>query len=66
MLIRWSIEKLNAYNLSYVFLIRQIADLSGTPIATLAGDAIVHHFRKIYHGQLILNVGISRDTPANS
>jgi predicted SnoaL-like aldol condensation-catalyzing enzyme len=61
MFIRSSIEKLNAYNLSHVFLMRQFADLSGTPIAALAGDAVVHHFRKIYHGQLILNVGISRE-----
>jgi len=54
-------EKLNAYNLSHVFLMRQLADLSETPIAALAGDAVIHHFRKIYHGQLILNVGISRE-----
>jgi N-ethylmaleimide reductase len=54
-------EKLNAYNLSHVFLMRQLADLSGTPIAALAGDAVVHHFPKVYHGRLILNVGISRE-----
>ncbi|HSZ78218.1 MAG TPA: hypothetical protein VK775_12495 [Chthoniobacterales bacterium] len=54
-------EKLNAYNLSHAFLMRQFADLAGTPIAELAGDAVVHHFRKIYHGQLILNVGISTE-----
>ena len=33
-------EKLNAYNLSHVFLMRQLADLSETPIAALAGDAV--------------------------
>jgi N-ethylmaleimide reductase len=54
-------ERLNAYHLSHVFLMRQLADLSGTPIAAMAGDAVVHHFRKIYHGQLILNVGINRE-----
>ncbi len=54
-------EKLNAYNLSHVFLMRQLADLSRTPIAVLAGDAVIHHLRKIYHGQLILNVAISRE-----
>jgi N-ethylmaleimide reductase len=57
-------EKLNAYNLSHVFLMRQLADLSGTPIAALADDAVIHHFRKIYHGHLILNVGISREHAA--
>jgi 2,4-dienoyl-CoA reductase-like NADH-dependent reductase (Old Yellow Enzyme family) len=51
-------------NLSHVFPMRQFADLSGTPLAALAGDAVVHHFRKIYHGQLILNVGISREHAA--
>jgi 2,4-dienoyl-CoA reductase-like NADH-dependent reductase (Old Yellow Enzyme family) len=55
------ITELNAYHLSHVFLMRQLADLSGTPIAVLAGDAVIHHLRKIYHGQLILNVGISRE-----
>src|SRR5256885_7879178 len=42
-------------------LMRQMADLSKTPIAALAGDAVIHHFRKIYHGQMILNVGITRE-----
>jgi N-ethylmaleimide reductase len=26
-------ERLNTYNLSHIFLMRQLADLSGTPIA---------------------------------
>jgi 2,4-dienoyl-CoA reductase-like NADH-dependent reductase (Old Yellow Enzyme family) len=51
----------SAIDLSHVFLMRQLADLSGTPIAALAGDAVIHHLRKIYHGQLILNVGISHE-----
>jgi N-ethylmaleimide reductase len=52
-------DKLNAYDLSHVFLMRQMADLSKTPIAALADDAVIHHFRKIYHGQMVLNVGIT-------
>ena len=54
-------DKLNTYHLSHVFLMRQMADLSKTPIAALAGDAVIHHFRKIYHFQMILNVGITRE-----
>jgi len=54
-------DKLNTYDLSHVFLMRQMADLSDTPIAALAGDSVIHHFRKIYHGQMILNVGITRE-----
>jgi N-ethylmaleimide reductase len=51
-------ERLDAYNLSHVFLMRQLADLSNTPISALAGDGVLHHFRRLYHGTLILNVGI--------
>ena len=53
-------ERLNSYKLSHVYLMRQLADLSKTPISALAGDGVVHHFRKLYQGTLILNVGIDR------
>jgi len=53
-------ERLNAYKLSHVYLMRQLAELSKTPISALAGDGVVHHFRRPYHGTLILNVGIDR------
>jgi N-ethylmaleimide reductase len=47
------------YNLSHMLLMRQMADLTGTPIEHLSGDAVVHHFRRLYIGTLILNVGIN-------
>ena len=53
-------DRLNDYDLSHVLLMRQMADLSATPIASLAGDQVVHHFRRRYFGNLILNVGIDR------
>ncbi len=53
-------DRLNDYNLSHVMLMRQMADLSATPIESLAGDQVVHHFRRRYSGNLILNVGIDR------
>jgi N-ethylmaleimide reductase len=53
-------DRLNTYKLSHVFLMRQLADLSKTPISALAGDGVIHHFRRRYHGTLILNVGIDR------
>jgi len=43
---------------------RQMAELSGTPLAGLAGDAVFHHFRKIHRGRMILNVGITREHAA--
>src|ERR1700674_4300438 len=54
-------DRLNDYNLSHVLLMRQMADLSTTPIASLAGDQVAHHFRRRYSGNLILNAGIDRE-----
>jgi N-ethylmaleimide reductase len=51
-------RRLNDYNLSHVMLMRQQADLTGTPIQALEGDGVIHHFRKLYSGTLMLNVGI--------
>ncbi len=54
-------DRLNDYNLSHILLMRQMADLSATPIASLAGDQVVHHLQKRHDGNLILNVGIDRE-----
>jgi N-ethylmaleimide reductase len=51
-------RRLNDYGLSHVMLMRQLADLQGTPLQDLQGDGAVHHFRRIYNGTLMLNVGI--------
>ena len=47
------------YNLSHMLLMRQMADLTGSPIEHMSGDAVVHYFRTLYTGSLILNVGIN-------
>jgi N-ethylmaleimide reductase len=52
-------RKMAGYKLSHMFLMRQMADLTGTPIEHMSGDAVVHHFRRLYRGTLILNVGIN-------
>lgn len=52
-------RKMAGYELSHMLLMRQMADLTGTPIEHMNGDAVVHHFRRIYTGTLILNVGIN-------
>ncbi len=52
-------ERLGSYDLSHILLMRQNADLTGTPIEALSADAVIHHFRKRYDGSLILNVGIN-------
>jgi N-ethylmaleimide reductase len=52
-------RKMAGYKLSHMLLMRQMADLTGTPIEYMGGDAVVHHFRHLYSGTLILNVGIN-------
>jgi N-ethylmaleimide reductase len=52
-------RKMAGYKLSHMLLMRQNADITGTPIEHMAGDAVVHHFRRLYSGSLILNVGIN-------
>jgi N-ethylmaleimide reductase len=52
-------RKMAGYNLSHMLLMRQMADLTGSPIGHISGDAVVHHFRRLYPGTLILNVGIN-------
>src|ERR1700693_1920474 len=52
-------RKLAGYKLSHMLLMRQMADLTGAPIEHLSGDAVAHHFRHLYAGTLILNVGIN-------
>jgi N-ethylmaleimide reductase len=52
-------RKMAGYELSHLLLMRQMADLTGTPVEHISGDAVVHHFRHIYSGTLILNVGIN-------
>jgi N-ethylmaleimide reductase len=51
-------RRLNDYALSHVMLMRQMADLQGTPLQQLQGDAVLQHFRTLYNGTLMLNAGI--------
>src|SRR5262249_18230619 len=51
--------KMSDYKLSHMLLMRQMADLTGSPIEQMGADAVVHHFRHLYVGTLILNVGIN-------
>jgi N-ethylmaleimide reductase len=51
--------RLNHYNLSHLMVMRQLADLQGTPIQALEGDAVLHHFRELYKGIRIINAGIT-------
>ena len=51
-------RRMAAYKLSHMLLMRQMADLTGSPLEPMSGDTVVHHFRHLYPGTLILNSGI--------
>jgi N-ethylmaleimide reductase len=55
------IRRLNDYDLSHLLLMGATTDFLGTPLASLAGDGMFRHFRRIYKGTLIANVGMDRD-----
>ncbi|HTI18477.1 MAG TPA: alkene reductase [Trinickia sp.] len=54
------IGRLNDFSLSHLLLMGAMSDLSATPLATLAGNGMFRHFRKLYRGNLIANVEIDR------
>jgi hypothetical protein len=58
-------RKIAEYKLSHMLLMRQMADLAGTPVEHMSGDAVAHHFRPLYTGTLILNVGINANHGAH-
>jgi N-ethylmaleimide reductase len=50
--------RLNDYRLSHVMVMRQLADLRGTPLEAMSGDAIIQRSRQLYKGTIILNAGL--------
>ena len=52
-------RQLHDYNISHLFLMQQLTNIEKTPVAHMAGDAVLHHFRKIFKGQIVGNSGIS-------
>ncbi|MEV4127273.1 alkene reductase [Nocardia sp. NPDC049707] len=54
-------ERLNDYPLAHWLLMGAMADLTGLPLAQLQHDGMFHHFRPLYRGTLIANVGMTRD-----
>lgn len=54
-------RRLSEYQLSHIMSMRQLAELKGSPLESLQGDSVLHHLRKFYTGNLILNADISPD-----
>ena len=55
------IKRLNDYNLAHLLLMGATTDFAGTPLAPLAGDGMFQHFRPLFHGHLIANVGMTQE-----
>ena len=54
------IRRLNNYDLSHLLLMGGTTDFSSTPLASLTGDGMFRHFRKIYQGTLIANTDMDQ------
>ena len=55
------IRRLNDYDLSHLLLMGATTDFSASPLAPLEGDGMFRHFRAIYNGTLMVNVGMEQD-----
>jgi len=54
----YAIRKRSGYGLSHAMIMGANTDFTGTPHEHLPGDAMFHHFRSIFRGALIANVGM--------
>ncbi|MEU9289987.1 alkene reductase [Streptomyces sp. NPDC048275] len=52
--------RLNDYELSHLLLMGMMADPAGGPLEELADDGMFRHFRKVYQGTVIANVGFDQ------
>jgi N-ethylmaleimide reductase len=57
----YAIRELSGYGLSHLLLMGNTTDFTGTPLESLAGDAMFRHFRPLYRGTLIANVQMNAE-----
>ena len=57
----YAMRELNGYGLSHVMIMGATTDFTGTPLEHLTGDAMFQHFRPIFKGALIANVGMDAE-----
>ena len=55
------IRQLNDFSLHHLLLMGAMSDLTGTPAAFLQGDEMFKHYRAIYNGVIIGNVGFDQE-----
>src|SRR5260370_42168605 len=57
----YAVRNLDGYGLSHLLLMGNTTDLTGTPLEPLMGDGMFRHFRPIFRGKLIANVGMTAE-----
>src|ERR1700722_3027372 len=57
----YAVRTLDGYGLSHLLLMGNTTDFSGTPLEPLMGDGMFRHFRPIFRGKLIANVGMTAE-----
>ncbi len=59
--IEYAVRELDGYGLSHLLLMGATTDFTGTPLEPLMGDGMFRHFRPIFRGALIANVGMTAE-----
>ncbi|MES3100544.1 alkene reductase [Sphingomonas faeni] len=54
----YAVRELDGYGLSHLLLMGATTDFTGTPLEGLSADGMFRHFRPIFKGALIANVGM--------
>jgi N-ethylmaleimide reductase len=57
----YAVRELGGYGLSHLLLMGATTDFAGTPLEPLMGDGMFRHFRPIFRGALIANVGMTAE-----
>src|SRR6202158_199883 len=57
----YAVRKLDGYGLSHLLLMGTTTDFTGSPLEPLMGDGMFRHFRPIFRGKLIANVGMTAE-----
>src|SRR5712664_673602 len=57
----YAVRKLDGYGLSHLLLMGNTTDFTGTPLEPLMGDGMFRHFRPIFRGKLMANVGMTAE-----
>ena len=57
----YAVRELDGYGLSHLLLMGNTTDFTGTPLEPLMGDGMFRHFRPIFRGKLIANVGMTAE-----